>query len=95
MTYIAEDVPWYMIDKSIEAPWRDEDVAMSAPTAIHTGEDEEHARGKIAMHLLNVSEMDHVWRSGNPQMYVSAANFFLRGGDGLRISGRYYRIREV
>ena len=34
MIYIAQDVPWYMIDKSEERPWRDEDMAMSAPRTL-------------------------------------------------------------
>jgi len=93
--YIAEDVPWYMVDTSVEKPWRDEDVAMSAPVNVYSGDSEEDARGKLAMRLLGISEYDFVQRRGNGQMYVSAANFILRGGDGIRISGRYYRIREV
>jgi len=93
MTYIAEDVPWYMVDKYAERPWRDEDMAMSAP--VYSGDSEEDARGKLAMRLLGISEYDFVQRHGDGQMYVSAANFILRGGDGIRISGRYYRIREV
>lgn len=95
MTYFAEDVPWYMVDTSIEKPWRDEDCAMSAPATVHKGDDEKEARSKMALHLLKISEYDFVKRSGGDLMYVSAANFFLRGGDGVRVSGRYYRIREI
>lgn len=95
MAYIAEDVPWYMVDRTAGQPWRDEDAGMSAPIHVHTSVEEEDARGKLAMHLLNISEMDRVVMFGNPKMYASAANFILRGGDGVRISGRYYRIREV
>lgn len=95
MTYIAEDVPWYMVDSSVEKPWRDEDRAMSAPIIVCPATSEEEARSKLAMRLLEISEYNFVKREGGDLMYVSAANFILRGGDGVRISGRYYRIREV
>lgn len=95
MTYIAENVPWYMVDSSIEKPWRDEDVAMSAPVVYYTGDSEEEARDAMSNALLDISMFGFVKRSGESGIYVNASDFIISGGDGVRIFGRYYRIREV
>lgn len=101
--WVAEDVPWYMIDKDQERPWRDEDVAMSSPTTVYKGDYENCLR---AMHnaLNRISEMNHVQRSGEAALFRSAAQMFYNAmlADnrfphelGVRIAGRYHRVRPV
>lgn len=98
--WIAEDVPWYLIDKDRERPWRDEDVAMSAPIIIAKGTYLE-AIDAMGKHMQKISEMNHVQRGGEGAMYRMAMGVFLAGSYvdprypkelGLRVEGRYYRV---
>ena len=95
MIYIAEDVPWYMIDRTVEQPWRDEDVAMSAPRLVAASNDEYTARTALSEELERIAEFEYVIRDMEDTMYRDAAAFIRSGGDGVRILGRYYRIREA
>lgn len=96
MSWIAEDVPWYQIAKAVaHRPHTDEDIAMSAP--IHLGEFdvEREARSAVHSHLYKISSFNHVLRAGESHKFAAAAHAILAGADGVRIDGRYYRVREV
>jgi len=94
--WIAEDVPWYLIDKDAERPWRDEDMAMSATQRLAVRDTELHAREALSNHLMSISRYGHVIRGGESETYEQAAVLVLRPGyGGIRIHGRYYRVRKA
>lgn len=95
MKYIAEDGPWYMVDTTVERPWRDEDVAMSAPVRIGEFDTLEEAQNALHDKLWEYSEHDFIVRSGESVKYQIAAAAILAGVNGIRIDGRYYRVREA
>lgn len=95
MTWIAEHVPWYLIDKTLDRPWRDEDVAMSAPVNLGEYGTETDARVAVASDLVRSAEFGHVTRGGDAPKYMAAATAILAGVDGVRIYGRFWRVREV
>lgn len=101
--WIAEDVPWYMIDTKVERPWRDEDVAMSSPIVVAKGTYLECAKA-MGNRMENHAEMSHVIRGGEAPMYRMAMGVFLALSYvdtrypqeiGIRVSGRYYRVRPA
>lgn len=94
MQWIAQDVPWHIVDTSTDKPWRDEDRAMSAPQTIATGESEAHVRMELHMHLLKIAQFNHVRLAGETKLHQAAADAILAGVWGVRIHGRYYRITE-
>jgi hypothetical protein len=84
-----------MIDKNTEAPWTDEDLGMSAPIKIGTYEFEASAREEVALRLEEISRFDYIATYHNPRTYTAAAEAIRQGVDGIRISGRFHRVREV
>lgn len=94
MAFIAEDVPWYMVDRTEVMPWRDEDVAMSAPERVGEFDTEDEARQALHELLLEISRYDFEIRGGESDKYTTAADAILFGADGIRLYGRYYRVRE-
>lgn len=95
MAWIAEHVPWYQVDKSVERPWRDEDMAMSAPEKLGEFRTEDEARKEVAAHLVKCSNLGFIQRAGEGPKYVAAGTALLFGVDGVRLHGRFYRVREV
>lgn len=93
--YYAEDVPAYLIDSEAEKPWRDEDLGMSATQIVAKSESADDARDAMFDHLWDIADMDHTVRSQKSSLYRIAAVLINSGADGVRIGGRYYRIREV
>lgn len=95
MSWIAEDAPWYQVDKSADRPWRDEDVAMSSPRRFGEFATEAEARQAVAEDLEVSSEYGFIVRGGEREKYLAAAQAVLAGVDGVRVHGRYYRVRQV
>ncbi len=95
MTWIAEHVPWYSVDKTLDRPWRDEDIAMSMPVKLGDFATETDARVAVASDLVRSAEFGHVTRGGDAPKYMAAATAILAGVDGVRIYGRFWRVREV
>ena len=91
--FVAEDVPWYMVDSSTERPWRDEDLGMSAPQILGRFDTEDEARAHIASKIEEYG--GYGFNQSGRSKYMAAALFMLNGGEGVRIYGRYYRVREV
>lgn len=93
MIYIAQDVPWYMIDTSEERPWRDEDVAMSAPRTLGKYDTRLEAALKLASEFEEIAGFRH---DGEDGLYRALAGGLRacagEGFEGVRIHGRYYRI---
>lgn len=92
--YVAEDVPWYRVDRSQKSPWRDEDLAMSAPRKLGECDTEDEARGVLSDYLLTCARMGHISREGERPMLQAAAMAVLLGVE-VRVHGRFYRVREV
>lgn len=99
--YVAEDLPTYMFDTSKERPWRDEDVAMSAPNKLAKDQGYTSALEVMIDHLTRISTMQHVIMGGEQGTYLLAAAFFgsfkthrYPAEVGIQISGRVYRVRE-
>jgi hypothetical protein len=96
MIYIAQDVPWYMIDTSEDRPWRDEDVAMSAPRTLGKYDTRLEAALKLAAEFEEVAGYRHVQADGEDGLYRALAEGLRacagKGFEGVRIHGRYYRI---
>lgn len=97
----AEDVPAYMFDPKADKPWRDEDVAMSAPRTLAKDQAFSSALDVMAEHLRGISVMNHVVMAGEAATYALAAAFFESAKTrrfpaelGVQISGRVYRVRE-
>lgn len=96
MSWIAEDVPWYQVDKESRRPgMTDEDRAMSAPREFGEFGTESEARSAVAGDLEQSATYGFVVRGGEREKYLVAAQAVLAGVDGIRIHGRYYRVREV
>lgn len=95
MSWIAEDVPWYQVDQTVDRPWRDEDVAMSSPIRHGEFATEGEARKAVADKLREISTFNFVVRGGSAEMYRTAAAAITLGVDGVRIAGRFHRVREV
>lgn len=95
MSWIAEDVPWYWINEQAPRPWREEDLAASAPRRFGEFATEAEARQAVAGDLEESSTYNFVVRGGEAEKYRTAAMAVLLGVDGIRIKGRYYRVREV
>lgn len=95
MSWIAEDVPWYQVDQTSDRPWRDEDYAMSAPRRFGEFATEQEARQAVAGDLEASSAYGFIARGGETEKYLVAAQAVLLGVDGIRIHGRFYRVREV
>ena len=95
-TWIAEDVPWYQVDPSVRRlSMTDEDHAMSAPVRLGEFATEQEARSAVAGRLEDAAHFNHVQRSGQSDMYRTAAYAILLGVDGVRIKGRYHLVRKV
>lgn len=99
--YKVVDLPSYEFDTSKERPWRDEDVAMSAPRTLGKDLSFEAACDVASEHMTHISTMNHVQMGGEQGMYVLAAAFF--GAAKLRrypadlsiqVSGRVLRVVE-
>lgn len=95
MSWIAEDVPWYQVDQTSDRPWRDEDVAMSSPQRHGEFATEQEARQAVAGHLEEISTFNFIVRGGERELFLTAAKTILLGAGGVRIHGRYHRVREV
>lgn len=95
MTWIAEDVPWYSVDRSTARVMTDEDYAMSAPEVLGRFDSRQGAEEEVAARLETMSELRIVARREEQELYLSAARAMLMGVDGIRIAGRFYRVREV
>lgn len=95
MSWIAEDVPWYSVDTTVDRPWRDEDVAMSSPQRHGEFATEQEARQAVAGHLEEISTFGFIVRGGERELFLTAAKTILLGAGGVRIHGRYHRVREV
>ena len=96
MTWIAEVVPWYSVDpKTRRWTMTDEDYAMSAPEALGEFGSRQDAGVRVATHLEFLSGMTGVSRRGKTELYMASARAMLMGADGVRILGRFYRVREV
>lgn len=100
--YIAEDVPWYMVDKTIDAPWRDEDMAMSAPIKVGEADTWQAAYLMLSEKMAECAKMNHVRASGDsPMMAIGAMTMAAAAQSnydpsvGIRVHGRYYRVRPV
>lgn len=94
-TWFAEDVPWYSVDQSVPRPMDDEGSAMSAPNVLGEFTSRVDAAEAVAGHLARIAAMSHVWMNGDSGKYQSAADAMQHGADGVRISGRFYRVREA
>ena len=94
MSWIAEDVPWYMIDKSVRGPRTDEDAGMSAPVRLGEYATEQEARQAVAGHLEEISTFNFIVRGGERELFLNAAQTILQGAYGIRIHGRYHTVRE-
>lgn len=95
MSWIAEDVPWYQVDPTVDRPRRDEDVAMSSPQRHGEFATEQEARQAVAGHLEEISTFNFVVRGGERELFLAAARTILLGAAGVRIHGRYHTVREV
>lgn len=95
VSWIAEHVPWYSIEKTLDRPWRDEDVAMSMPVKLGDFATETDARVAVASDLTRSAEFGHVARGGDAPKYLASASAILAGVDGVRIYGRFWRVRQV
>lgn len=96
MSWIAEDVPWYLITPSEKRlTMTDEDYAMSAPRRFGEFATEAEARSAVAGNLEESATYGFIVRGGEREKYLVAAQAVLAGVDGVRIHGRYYRVREV
>lgn len=95
MSWIAEDVPWYSVDGTVSRPWADEDVSMSSPQRHGEFATEREARQAVAGHLEEISTFGFIARGGERELFLTAAQAVLLGVDGIRIHGRFYRVREV
>lgn len=95
MPWIAEDVPWYMVDRDSSRPWRDEDVAMSAPIKIGRFDSETQAREALFKKLMEQSEYNFIKRSGESGTYRAAAMLILEPETSVKIYGRFYQVREI
>lgn len=96
MSWIAEDVPWYLVQPDLRRPsMTDEDVAMSAPRRLGEFATRGEAQAAVADDLEVSSHFNFIVRGGEREKYVLAAEAILAGVDGVQIHGRYYRVREV
>lgn len=96
MSFIAEDVPWYLVTPSEKRlTMTDEDVAMSSPRRFGEFATKQEARQAVAGHLEEISTFGFIVRGGEAEKYRVAAQAVLLGVDGIRIHGRFYRVREV
>lgn len=97
MSWIAEDVPWYLVAGSAKdvPPMTDEDRAMSAPRRFGEFATRGEAQAAVADDLEMSSHFRFIVRGGEREKYVLAAEAILAGVDGVRIHGRYYRVREA
>jgi hypothetical protein len=100
-TWIAEDVPAYLIFKEERRPMTDYDAAMSARHIIAKAADRTAAARAMADHLHSTANIRHVQLGGESDMYRAAAEMFEASGSTrsdtapmLRIWGRVYRIRK-
>ena len=104
-TWIAEDVPMYMIDNRENKPRRDEDVTMSAPISLGKHLSYTGALIKVAEHLESIAKLRITGREKTETFYRTAAQLFLAADEtvgsyypltfGLQIHGRFYRVRNV
>lgn len=97
MSWIAEDVPWYLVARFARdvSPMTDEDRAASAPRRFGEFATRGEAQAAVASDLETSSHFGFVVRGGEREKYILAAEAILAGVDGVRIHGRYYRVREV
>ncbi len=96
MSWIAEDVPWYSVDaESRRLIMTDEDYAMSAPRRFGEFATREEAQFAVADDLEHTSRYDYVTRGGEREKYAAAAQAILAGVDGVKVHGRFHRVREV
>lgn len=93
--YMAEDVPWYMVDSNQPRPWSDDDMGMSAPVIIGKFDSEAQAREALFRKLMEQAEYNFVKRSGESGTYRAAAMLILEPETSIKIYGRFYRVREV
>jgi hypothetical protein len=99
--YRVDDIPAYEFDPKAERPWRDEDVAMSAPRNLAKDQSFESACEVAADHMTGISTMNHVVMSGEQGIYAIAAAFFAAAKTrrypadlSIQISGRVLRVVE-
>lgn len=94
--WIAEDVAWHSVSREGARPgMTDEDHAMSAPVRIGGFPDRTAAGSAVAEHLIRMSGFTSVTSVRDRALYSAAADAMLAGADGVRISGRFYRVREA
>jgi hypothetical protein len=94
MTWIAEDVPWYSVDRSTARVMTDEDYAMSAPEVLGRFETETEARQAVARRLEQTASYCYA-NEQERSMALAAAHAVIMGVTGVQVYGRYYRVREV
>ena len=93
--WIAEDVAWHSVSREGARPgMTDEGHAMSGPVHLGRFPDRTTAGRAAAEHLLWISGFESVTSAGDRDLYSAAADAMLAGADGVRISGRFYRVRE-
>lgn len=95
MPWIAEDVPWYMVDRNHPRPMDDETAGMSAPIRIGRFDSETQAREALFKKLMEQSEYNFIKRSGESGTYRAAAMLILEPETSIKIYGRFYRVREI
>lgn len=97
--WIAEDVAPFDADPDYQGqrPWRDEDVAMSAPTVFYKGLSERDARNSLMAALHVISEYNHVKGAGNSERYTEAAKEIGAGAYSVRPVPDYriFRVRAL
>ena len=99
--YKVVAVPAYEFDPKAERPWRDEDVAMSAPILVAKDQSFESACEVAADRMTKTSTMNHVVMGGEQGIYAIAAAFFAAAKTrrypadlSIQISGRVLRVVE-
>lgn len=96
MSWIAEDVPWYQVSRASRSElMSDEDYAMSAPRRLGEFATADEARARLAEDLEQSSNYGYIIRGGEGGKFLAAAAAIEAGVDGVKVHGRYYRVREV
>lgn len=100
-TWIAEDVPAYLVFKDARRPQTDEDAAMSAAQTVVRVSTRDAAALAMRDHLYKIANMSHKQYDNESPMHRAAGDMFdasrdavLDPGLTLRIWGRVYRIRK-
>lgn len=86
--WIAENVPAYLVEPWLDQPWRDEDLALSAPVLLGMFDSEHGAVGAL------IEECDR-WAatSVTEGAYQAAVSMLMAGSTAVKVQGRYLRVR--